>query len=200
MKIENKKISDVKPYQKNPRIKKDIKIVADSIKQFGWQQPIVVDRSGVIIVGHSRYEAAKLLKCESIPVLIADLSPEKAKAYRIADNKTNEFSEWDYKFLHKEFADLLDVNFDLELTGFNSEELENIITFEKDIEEGLPDLKSGNKEPFQQMTFNLHDSQIPIIESALNYIKNQKIDNYENENKNANALTQICKIFNEKFS
>ena len=103
--IQDKAITDIKPYLRNPRKKNDFKKVADSIKEFGWQQPIVVDRGGVIIVGHSRYEAAKLLKCESIPVLIADLSPEKAKAYRIADNKTNEFSEWDFGLLHKEFAE-----------------------------------------------------------------------------------------------
>jgi ParB-like chromosome segregation protein Spo0J len=133
--VQDKSIEDIKPYNRNPRKKKNIQKVANSIKEFGFQQPIVVDRAGVIIAGHSRYEASKLLNLESIPVLIADLPPEKAKAYRIADNKTNEDSEWDFSLLNKEFTDLLDVNFDLETTGFETKELEDFFTFDKE-EEG----------------------------------------------------------------
>ena len=128
--VEQKALTDIKPYIKNPRKKWDIQKVAQSIKEFGFQQPIVVDRGGTIIVGHGRYEAAKLLKLKSIPVTIADLPPEKAKAYRIADNKTNEFSEWDISLLQQEFTDLLNANFDLELTGFDHDELESLITGE----------------------------------------------------------------------
>lgn len=136
MNVQLKAITDIKPYTRNPRKKKNLNKVVESIKQFGWQQPIVVDRAGVIIAGHSRYEAAKILQCKEIPVLIADLSPEKAKAYRIADNKTNEYSEWDFSLLNKEFTDLLDVNMDLEITGFDSKELEDFLTFDKE-EEGV---------------------------------------------------------------
>jgi site-specific DNA-methyltransferase (adenine-specific) len=134
--VEDKAISDIKPYQKNPRHKYDINKVAQSIKEFGFQQPIVVDRAGVIIVGHGRYEAAKSLNLKSIPVTIADLSPEKAKAYRIADNKTNEYSDWDMGLLIQEFTDLLDINYDLELTGFDADELEKLIVGD---EKGLTD-------------------------------------------------------------
>jgi site-specific DNA-methyltransferase (adenine-specific) len=134
--VQDKAISDIKPYQKNPRHKYDINKVAQSIKEFGFQQPIVVDRAGVIIVGHGRYEAAKSLNLKSIPVTIADLPPEKAKAYRIADNKTNEYSDWDMGLLIQEFTDLLDINYDLELTGFDANELEKLIVGEK---EGLTD-------------------------------------------------------------
>mgnify|MGYP005997650677 FL=1 len=134
--ILQKAISDIKPYNRNPRKKKNIQKVANSIKEFGFQQPIVVDRAGVIIAGHSRYEASKILNLESIPVVIADLPPEKAKAYRIADNKTNEDSEWDFSLLNKEFTDLLDINFDLEVTGFDTKELEDFFTFDKE-DEGI---------------------------------------------------------------
>ena len=106
--------------------------LANAIKEFGFQQPIVVDRAGVIIVGHGRYEAAKSLNLKTIPVTIADLPPEKAKAYRIADNKTNQYSVWDYSLLNKEFTDLLDINMDLELTGFDTKELEDFFTFDKE--------------------------------------------------------------------
>ena len=134
--VEQKALSDIKPYEKNPRHKYDINKVAQSIKEFGFQQPIVVDRAGVIIVGHGRYEAAKSLNLKSIPVTIADLPPEKAKAYRIADNKTNEYSDWDIGLLIQEFTDLLDTNYDLELTGFDPDELEKLIVGDK---EGLTD-------------------------------------------------------------
>ena len=142
--VQDKAISDIKPYQKNPRHKYDINKVAQSIKEFGFQQPIVVDRAGVIIVGHGRYEAAKSLNLKTIPVTIADLSPEKAKAYRIADNKTNEYSDWDMGLLIQEFTDLLDNNYDLELTGFDSDELEKLIVGEK---EGLTDEDAVQETP-----------------------------------------------------
>jgi ParB/RepB/Spo0J family partition protein len=132
MNILLKSITDIKPYSRNPRKKLNLDKVVESIRNYGWQQPIVVDRAGVIIAGHSRYEAAKILECKEIPVLIADLSPEKAKAYRIADNKTNQYSEWDYSLLNKEFTDLLDINMDLELTGFDTKELEDFFTFDKE--------------------------------------------------------------------
>ena len=136
MQIYQRPLSDIKPYEKNPRQKYDIQKVAQSIKEFGFQQPIVVDRAGTIIVGHGRYQASKSLGLETVPVIIADLSPEKAKAYRIADNKTNEYSDWDIGLLQQEFTDLLDINYDLELTGFDADELEKLIVGEKD---GLTD-------------------------------------------------------------
>jgi len=144
MNIKNLPLNDVKPYIKNPRKKYDIKKVADSIKEFGFQQPIVVDTIGTIIVGHGRYEASKYLNLETVPVIIADLPPEKAKAYRIADNKTNEYSDWDNSLLNQEFTDLLDINYDLLKTGFDEEELKkffdgadltSVDTSEKDLPE-----------------------------------------------------------------
>ncbi len=77
MEITKLKLEDIKPYNNNPRKKIDIEKVAKSIKEFGWQQPIVVDKNNIIIVGHSRLEAAKMLKEETAPVVIADMSEEK---------------------------------------------------------------------------------------------------------------------------
>ena len=95
MNIVNMNIEDVHPYDKNPRINENgVEAVASSIKEFGWQQPIVVDRDHVIIAGHTRYFAAKHLNLTEVPVVIAEhLTPEQVKAYRIADNKTGELSE-----------------------------------------------------------------------------------------------------------
>ena len=101
-----------------------------TIKEFGFQQPIVVDKDMSIIVGHTRYEAAKKLDLKTVPVVIADLPPLKAKAYRIADNRLNEDSEWDYNLLNIEFTDLLDNHYDLDNLGFNNKELENFINNE----------------------------------------------------------------------
>jgi ParB-like chromosome segregation protein Spo0J len=89
------KLSDIKPYEKNAKKhpKKHVEQVAASIKEFGMNQPIVVDKQGVIIVGHGRYEACKLLGIEP-EIKVVELTEEQAKAYRLADNKLNE-SDWD---------------------------------------------------------------------------------------------------------
>ena len=129
MNIVNINIEDVHPYEKNPRINENgIEAVANSIKEFGWQQPIVVDRDHVIIAGHTRYFAAKHLNLTEVPVVIAEhLTPEQVKAYRIADNKTGELSEWDFSLLSLELNDLQNANVDLNSLGFQSEELEEIL-------------------------------------------------------------------------
>tara|TARA_R110000803_G_C11985343_1_gene321221 strand:+ start:355 stop:966 length:612 start_codon:yes stop_codon:yes gene_type:complete len=134
MDIKQVNIEDLIPYEKNPRKNLNVDKVANSIKEFGFQQPIVVDKNMVIIVGHTRFGASQKLGLKTVPVLIADISPKKAKAYRIADNKLNEDSSWDYNKLNKEFTDLLDINYDLLNLGFGEEELEKIITFEPKFE------------------------------------------------------------------
>ena len=92
------KLKDIHPYPGNPRrIGKDaVDAVARSIEQFGWQQPIVVDKEHTIIVGHTRYKAAQKLGLKEVPVLVADLDERKAAEYRVADNRVAEFSTWDY--------------------------------------------------------------------------------------------------------
>ncbi len=129
MDIVMRKISEVKPYDKNPR-NNDAAVdsVAASIKEFGWRQPIVVDAEGVIIVGHTRWKAAQKLGLETVPVHVAtDLTPEKVKAYRIADNKLAELAEWNMELLPIELADLRAADINLELLGFDADELEKIL-------------------------------------------------------------------------
>ena len=101
MKIEQWEIERVKPYDKNPRRNdKAVEAVAKSIKEFGFRQPIVVDAGGVIVVGHTRYKAALKLGLKTVPVHVAaDLTPQQARAYRLADNRTAETAEWDIDFL-----------------------------------------------------------------------------------------------------
>lgn len=104
-------IDRIKPYENNPRNISDeaIRAVAESIRQYGFRQPIVVDSNYVIIAGHTRYHASKYLNLSVVPVHVAtDLSEEQVRAYRIADNRSNEFAEWDIDLLQSELSKLGD--------------------------------------------------------------------------------------------
>ena len=116
-----KKIGELFPYFNNPR-NNDVAVeaVAESIKQFGFQNPIIIDKENVIIAGHTRYKAAQLLGIEEVPVIVADLSDDQARAYRLADNKTGELAEWDFEKLNAEITELND--FDLSAFGFNMDD------------------------------------------------------------------------------
>ncbi len=142
MNIEQWEIDRIKPYDKNPRRNdKAVEAVANSIKEFGFRQPIVVDKDGVIVVGHTRYKAAQLLKLKTVPVHVAaDLTPQQARAYRIADNRTNEAAEWDVDLLPIELGELRDDGADLKLLGFTDKELaEYLKDFDTDLEDGAGD-------------------------------------------------------------
>jgi DNA modification methylase len=121
MQVTMKPIDEVKPYYRNPR-KNDEAVdgVVAAIKEFGWRQPIVVDKEGVIVVGHTRLKAAKKLGLTEVPVHVAtELTPEQCQAYRLADNKTGEKAVWDYELLQLEMADLAALDFDMGEFGFN---------------------------------------------------------------------------------
>ena len=139
MNISNMKVSDIRPYEKNPRLNEGaVDAVAASIKEFGWRAPIVVDKEMVIICGHTRLLAAKKLGLDVVPVHVADnLTPEQVQAYRIADNKTGEIAEWDYSLLPLELQELQEANFDLSLLGFDADELDKLLNGEtEEITEG----------------------------------------------------------------
>lgn len=112
MNIIDKPIKEIIPYEKNPRRNDQaVKHVAESIRQFGFKQPIVIDKDGVIIAGHTRLKAAKQLHLKTVPVLIADdLTDEQVKAFRLADNKVAEMAEWDMDLLDEELDGILDIN------------------------------------------------------------------------------------------
>ncbi len=152
MKIEHRKLSDIKPYERNPRINDQaVDAVANSIKEFGFRQAIVVDGEGVIIVGHTRLKAAQKLGLEEIPVHVArGLTPEQIKAYRIADNKTADLSEWDYDLLPLELDDLQAADYDLGLLGFDRDELAKLLGGE--LQEGLTDPDGVPEPPDEAIT------------------------------------------------
>ncbi len=139
MEIKLTPIDQIRPYENNPRINDGtVDAVAKSIQEWGFRQPIVVDADGVIIVGHTRWKAAKKLGQSVVPVHVArDLKPEAVQAYRIADNKTAELSDWNYDLLPIELSALQEANYDLGLLGFNAEELAKLM--DTGVNEGLTD-------------------------------------------------------------
>jgi DNA modification methylase len=129
MLVELRDIDSVTPYDKNPRLNDGaVEAVAKSLQQFGFRQPIVVDKDGVIVVGHTRWRAAKQLGMQRVPVhCAAELTPEQARAYRIADNATADNSTFDYELLPLEIQELEAMNFDLSTLGFSDEQLADIM-------------------------------------------------------------------------
>ena len=146
MQVVEKKLKDIVPYEKNPR-KNDnaVDAVANSISQFGFKVPVVIDKDNVIVCGHTRYKAAKKLGLEIVPCVVADdLTDEQIKAYRLADNKVSELAEWDIDLLGEELDGIFDI--DMSDFGFNlEEEEEEIEVIEDEIpEEVEPVAKMGD--------------------------------------------------------
>ena len=126
--ITNLKINEIKPYESNPRNSElSLPKVKDSIKNFGFNQPILIDKDNVIITGHTRYKAAKELELDNVPCIIVPVFIEQLiKAYRIADNKVGQDSSWDVSLLKEELQKLRLENFPVTQTGYSDVELENL--------------------------------------------------------------------------
>lgn len=188
MQITNKQIKELIPYENNPRRNdKAVNAVAASIKQFGFKQPIVIDKDNVIVCGHTRYKAAQKLRLKEVPCIMADdLTDDQIKAFRLADNKTAELAEWDFPLLDLELADI-----DLDMSEFGFDDI-SVDEFGTDF--SLPD---GDKPPFKQLTFTLAAEQATQIEEILKFAKSNGIadyyDNYGNENGNGNVLFGVVK-------
>lgn len=145
MKIVEKNITELKPYENNPRRNDEaVEGVAQSIKQFGFKVPMVIDREDVIVCGHTRYKAAKKLGIKMVPCVIADdLTEEEIKAFRLADNKVTEKAEWDFELLNIELADL---EIDMSAFGFDSSIKETILEAEEDNYEEPKELETKTKQ------------------------------------------------------
>ncbi len=162
-------ITDIVPYENNPRLNEGaIEYVMNSIKEFGFKQPIVVDKDNVIIVGHTRYKAAQRLSLKEVPVLVAtDLSPAQVKAYRIADNKTAEKALWDDDLLGVELQDIGDI-FNMEDFGFGGFELMSLTedvsphVYSKEVEDRFEDGEDTDEYLMRQrliITFDPKDKE-----------------------------------------
>ncbi|RLS67689.1 MAG: chromosome partitioning protein ParB [Planctomycetota bacterium] len=150
--IELRSIGDIRPYPNNPRTNDNaVDAVAASIREYGWRQPIVVDSDGVIICGHTRYKAAQKLGIDQVPVHVAtDLSPEKIRAYRIADNQSADLADWNYDLLPIELKELGEGGYDLGLLGFDADELAKLL--DTGVNEGLTDPDDVPEPPDEAVT------------------------------------------------
>ena len=203
MELIKKKVSALIPYINNSRTHSEEQItqIASSIKEFGFTNPILIDESNSIIAGHGRLQAVKKLGHEEVPcIIISGLSKTQIKALIIADNQLSLNASWDIDKLSLELDSLKEENFNLDILGFNND-------FLKDVQQeivplsDLPEIKDGDKEPYQQMTFIIHDSQMKFINLALEKVKSKfDLNNEYNQNINGNAITEICKNFYESHS
>lgn len=183
------------PYARNPRVNQDaVAVVAASLKEFGWRQPIVVDEDGVVVVGHTRLLAARQLGQTEVPVHVArGLTPAQIRAYRIADNRSGEIAEWELELLALEFADLQDAGADPTMTGFDEADVARILGAVD--ETSLPVLPSGERSDFEDMTFTLHRSQADTVRAGLAAAKAAGgFDEELNQNSNGNALTRLVEL------
>lgn len=191
MNIKEIKISEIKAYINNAKThdEKQIGMIAESIKAFGFRQPLVIDRNNEIVVGHGRFYAAKKLGLLTVPCEYADdLTDDQIKAYRLADNKLNE-SPWDFDLVDAELASISD-EFDLDMSafGFNiDDEFADIKAddFGEDFE--LRDTESD----YHQKTFIFSTEQLAIIEQAMESVKDELAETYGNTNKSGNELFTV---------
>jgi len=181
-------------YARNPR-KNDHAVdrVAAAIREFGFRVPILAKSDKTIVDGHLRLKAAKKLGLEEVPVLLCDdMTDVQVRAFRLSVNKVSEFADWDDGMLRVELDALGVDGFDLELTGFSLDEIQ-ALSFDDEAETEMPELADGDKEPYQQKTFTLHEEQAAIVDDAITLARTNPLsDTGVNENSNGNALALIC--------
>lgn len=153
MNIKEMTLKELKPYEKNPRRNDEaVKYVVESIKNFGFKVPIVVDKDNVIVAGHTRYKAAKQLKLKTVPCIVADdLNEEQIKAFRLADNKVSEIAEWDFDLLNEELEGI----FNIEMGDFGFE-------FDMNLEDDEP-IKEEEEEINTDSNFNYKEQYGVIV-------------------------------------
>ena len=193
MEIIKKPIDSLIPYAKNARVHDEAQIaqIAGSIKEFGFNNPVLIDKDNGIIAGHGRVMAARKLGLTEVPTILLDhLNETQRRAYILADNRIAINSTWDNEMLSLELMDIKD-DVSLAMLGFNVDELDALLKEISSTE--LPNLPDGDKQPFQQKTFTLHDEQFNIVDDAITKARtNPIIDTGLNDNSNGNALTLIC--------
>ena len=190
-------VSELIPYARNSRTHSDEQVskIAASIKEFGFLNPVITDGENGIVAGHGRVMAAQRIGMECVPTVEAShLTDAQKRAYIIADNRLALDAGWDDEMLRVEFADLEADGFDLELTGFTLDEIDGL-GFEDDALDEMPAMPEGDREPFQQLTFTLHDEQVEQVKAAMEAAKALGPFDSHNENSNGNAIARVCETF-----
>ena len=199
LEFEYVKIADLVPYADNPR-KNEAAVgpLSKSMEAFGFVAPIIARRSDMtIIAGHTRLQAAKKKGMKEVPVIFVVFTDDELEQYNVADNKLAELAEWDMDKLAAKCIEWNNQDIDIEAMGFTGDEINDIIGM-YDVEGIIaPELADGDREPFQQITFTLHDDQAEEVKEALTKAKKSgKIEVLENENSNGNAIAFICQEYN----
>ena len=185
MEIINKRLEELVPYENNPRNNDEaVKFVANSIKEFGFKVPIIVDKNNVIVAGHTRYKASQQLGLKEVPCIIADdLTDEQIKAFRLADNKVSEKATWDINMLDSELTDILDIS--MEDFGFDD-------LFTEDTGFGTDfELPEGDKKGIDKVTLYFANEQTKVIEEAISMINLDEVETFGNEHKKGNAIYEV---------
>ncbi|MGB1978236.1 MAG: ParB/Srx family N-terminal domain-containing protein [Pseudoalteromonas tetraodonis] len=195
LKINYRATGDLIPYVNNSRTHNEAQVqqVAASIKEFGFTNPILLDDDSGIIAGHGRLLAAQKLNLDKVPTItLKGLTEAQRKAYVIADNQLALNSGWDYEALRIEVDRIAELDFDISLLGFDDDFLDDLL-IDGDAVVDFPEMDDGDKEPFQQITYTLHDEQAEIVRSAVTLARtNPVVDTGLNDNANGNAIALIC--------
>ena len=192
---EKRKTAELIPYVNNPRQhpEKQVNQIASSIKEFGFTNPILIDDDNGVVAGHGRLLAALKLDMAEVPVVVLEgLTESQRKAYVIADNQIVLNSDWDDEVLRIEVDRIAELDFDISLLGFDDEFLDDLL-IDGDAVVDFPEMDDGDKEPYQQITYTLHDEQAEIVRSAVTLARTDPaVDTGLNDNANGNAIALIC--------
>jgi hypothetical protein len=192
--IETVVIEKLIPYVNNAKKHSDDQVtrIASSIREFGFVNPVLIDKDYNIIAGHGRVMAAKKLGWDEVPCLFVEgLTEAQRKAYILADNRLGELAEWDMNLVGLELGELSEMDFDIDLTGF---ELPNV---DMDDFGTSFDLADGGKPEICQMTFTLHEEQKKAIQQAIDSVGDCVEETFGNTNRNGNALYEVIRQWAE---
>lgn len=186
MKVLDFNLSDITPYENNPRNNDEaVEPVMNSIKQFGFKVPIVIDKDNIIVAGHTRYKAAKKMGLKKVPCIVADdLTDEQVKAFRLADNKVSEIATWDFNVLELELSNIEEI--DMSDFSFEIEGIEDNFDTEFELpDEDVPSTRT--------ITLSLSEEQYQIAMSCIDYITEKDLikNTFGNANKKSNALFEV---------
>lgn len=195
MEIINVKVDELKEYENNPRNNDEaVRAVENSIKEFGFKVPIVIDENNVIVAGHTRIKACRNLGIEEVPCIVAnDLTEEQIKAFRLVDNKTSELAEWDFNKLN---AELYELSLDMTQFEFEIDDLD-VDDFGDDFE--LPD---DDKPSTRTITLSLSEEQYIICTNCMDYMNDNDLveHTFNNHNKRSNSLFEVIYQWAEQKS
>lgn len=175
LKIVYKKLDDLTPYENNPRLNDNaVDAVAKSIEEFGFKVPIVIDKDGVIVAGHTRLKAAKELAIDEVPCIIADdLSEEELKAFRLADNKVSELAGWDWDKLEEELEELKMSDIEMEELGFEENDVLDLSYIDELDESGLS-MTKGESDHFV-ISFTFPIEKQGLINEYIENVSKEKV-------------------------